>query len=758
LHESSVKERTIASTEEQKMTTLHCDFETRSEAQLRGPLSVGLHNYVCDPSTAVLMLAWAFDNGPVRVWQPHCESMPDELQGALNDPAVEISCWNSSFERGVFQYVLKMPIAISRFVDPQASARYLSLPGNLDEVSTILGLNKDLAKEKDGKRLIDIFSKRSKRKKKRNEPVEYYFRDWYSDPQEWDRFVEYCRQDVVAEREIQRRLGLLGVFPLPERERKIWVFDQTVNDRGMPVDVNFVAKALKLATRSKNEEIEKQNKLTGLDNANSNSQMLAWANEQGYPEKSLRKEAVSAALKYNDDLTPLCRQVFEARKAASSTSYKKLASILRQVSPDQRLRNLFVYLGSSRCGRWSSSGGMQFHNMARPEKAFEDEDTLNQARAMIYAEDYESIVNSFGSVLLTVKSCIRTAFVASKGNRFNVSDLNAIETRVGAWVAGCQSLLKVFSTYLCLDHPEEVKDQDGKCGQCGKKLHAMDPYLSFAVKMTQIFYINLARDVKSKDPVVKAAAKRFRQMGKVGVLGCIYRLSGGQMGKTKDGDPVKQGLWGFAENMGVEMTEKEAHDIVDVFRESYPEICECWYACEKAIADVLADGTVNVKRQLGPDGCIKFDKITIQDRYPVLRIQLPSGRFLHYMDARLEMIKMPWKDREDKDVYKKTLVYAGQDQKTKQWSVVTSHGGKVYENLVQGIARDVLAESLVKFENESDLPVCGHIHDEGITETTHDSFSPGISEMEQIMGQPIDWAPFLPLKAEGFESQFYKKG
>ena len=110
-----------------------------------------------------------------------------------------------------------------------------------------------------------------------------------------------------------------------------------------------------------------------------------------------------------------------------------------------------------------------------------------------------------------------------------------------------------------------------------------------------------------------------------------------------------------------------------------------------------------------------------------------------------------------KDVYKPTLVYAGQDQKTHGWGMVTSHGGKIFENIVQGIARDVLAHVLLICENERNLPICGHVHDEGIVEKSTDPFVPGVREMEWIMRQPIWWAPGLPLKGDGFEGKYYHK-
>lgn len=749
-------------------TYLHGDFETRNELELGGQKSVGLHNYATHSSARALIFAWAYGEEPVELWRIYRDPMPEKLRRGIEDYKQLMVAWNSGFERNIFLNVLDINVTIERWHDPQASARYLSLPADLDTCGRVLGLPYDLMKDKKGEELIDIFTKPTKKKGKREAPPEFYFRNHETDPELWEEFCKYCMQDVRAEREIMRRLSLLQVFPLPERERKIWIFDQRVNDRGIPVNVPFVEKAYKLANREKIEAIEKQNHLTGLENANSPVQMLAWVKDQGYIANSLRKEAVAAELKYNDKLSPLGRQVLEARKAASSTTYKKLSAILRQVSADARLRNQFVYMGSSRCGRWSGNA-VQLHNMARPEERFEDLDNMDWLRAMIMHEDYDAIKTWFpiekdgqmhpGSVLLCVKSAIRTAFETNKFMRFNVCDLNAIETRVSAWVSGCVALLKVFTTYFCLDHPEYIQPTKGRCPTCGNKLSAMDPYLDFAVKMTGIPYIKLARDLKSKDPAVKAAAKRIRQMAKPAVLGCCYRLGGGQMGinfKTKD--PEKKGLWGYAENMGVEMTKEQAHELVRVYRESYKEICECWYALERAVADVLDPETVQVKREVGPDGCIKIDKINIVGREPILRIQLPSGRYLHYIDASIQEIKMPWEDREGNEVYKPSLVYSGIDQTTKQWNTgITSHGGKIFENIVQGIARDVLAESLMRFEFVLDLPIVLHVHDEGGSETQDDMFAPGLETMEKTMSEPVEWAPGLPLGADGFEARYYHK-
>lgn len=339
--------------------------------------------------------------------------------------------------------------------------------------------------------------------------------------------------------------------------------------------------------------------------------------------------------------------------------------------------------------------------------------------------------------------------------RFNVCDLNAIETRVGAWVAQCQALLDVF-------------------------VRGEDPYLSFAVKLTGIPYDKLLYDLKKNpDKIAKAFAKLQRQFAKPGVLGAIYRLGPGGWGHDKNGDDIKTGLWGYAEAMGIEITQEQSTQIVKIFRDSYPEICSppyedyaggIWYTLEEAVKDVL--NGVKTVRKVGPEGCIVMDKVTINGRDPMFRIKLPSGRYLHYLDASIQSVRMPWNrtKREfvetspgtyelkliEESVYKDAFTYYGMDQTTKNWDMIVSHGGKIFENIVQAIARDVLADKLLEFEKIG-LETVGHVHDEGICLSDDDAFAPGVMEMEAIMNTPVAWALTLPLGSDGFECSFYHK-
>lgn len=298
----------------------------------------------------------------------------------------------------------------------------------------------------------------------------------------------------------------------------------------------------------------------------------------------------------------------------------------------------------------------------------------------------------------------------------------------------------------------------------------------------------------------KGDAKRKRQIAKPGVLGAIYRLAGGgwglspnaykdhgddcnandtytqQNGKVKKigkkycscpevRDKIKTGLWGYADNMGVEMSQEQAHEVVRIFRQSYPEICDpklgIWKQLEVAVADVMHPDRPQTVRTIGPNGCVVIDRINIEERHPMMRMRLPSGRYLHYMDARLEPTKMPWKGQDDDgneiDVFRDSLIYAGTNQKTKRWDIwVSTHGGKLFENLVQGIARDILACKLIEIE-EAQMPCVGHVHDESINLVEDDILSGTVEDMIKIMSAPVSWAPGLLLGADGYSDPYYHK-
>ena len=266
---------------------LHLDFETRSKLDIK---KVGLDNYARNATP--LMLAWAFGDDHVCVHEfvrDAGEQFP--YREALMDPLVKKVAWNSGFEQTIFRECLGIDIPDSQWLDPAVIARYCSLPGHLGQCGEALGLGENEAKQKAaGTRLINKFSKPKK---------DGTFRDHTTDPEDWALFVEYCRQDVVAERTVFKKLSK---FMLPEQEQKVYMLDQKINRRGIPVSLEFVSAAKKAAAVAKARDMAELKELTGLDNPNSPKRLLGWLKSQGYPYSSLGAPKVRRALTSEGDV------------------------------------------------------------------------------------------------------------------------------------------------------------------------------------------------------------------------------------------------------------------------------------------------------------------------------------------------------------------------------------------------------------------------------------------------------------------------
>lgn len=179
---------------------LHCDVETYSEADIK---RTGAHQYARDPSTVCLMVAYQMDDpefglGPLSLWDcdPWGKPMPADLSAYLRDPEVTLCAFNAAFEMSIFEHCLGVPFAADRWLCVQALAMSYGLPGSLAGAGEALGLGAEFAK-KDGMKLIKRFSLPQK-DGRRIMPTD--------DPAGWAQFCDYCKGDVVAEREIYRRL------------------------------------------------------------------------------------------------------------------------------------------------------------------------------------------------------------------------------------------------------------------------------------------------------------------------------------------------------------------------------------------------------------------------------------------------------------------------------------------------------------------------------------------------------------------------
>lgn len=322
---------------------LYIDFESRSRVDLKVR---GLDNYAKDPSTEILMMGWAINDGAPQLWFPHIEPLPDHLHLMMTRPEIPKIAYNSEFERVMAREVLKVDIPIEQWIDPSVMARYASIAGKLGFVGEVLGLPEDVAKKAEGKKLIRKFCM----PKKNGE-----FNDWNSHPEEWAAFCEYCCFDVRAERGVFHKLK---AFSLPPLEVRMWHLDQRINERGLPVDMQFVHNAGAIVAYEHAKLTEEFVALTGLENPNSVKQLLPWLKQHAYPFGSLGKKWVDKALGNgvgfeNTGVSQKGRRALELRQLLAKSSTAKVKKLVDTVSADGYARRMYVYYGAPRTGRMS---------------------------------------------------------------------------------------------------------------------------------------------------------------------------------------------------------------------------------------------------------------------------------------------------------------------------------------------------------------------------------------------------------------------
>lgn len=701
-----------------RVRTLSLDFETYSDLDLK---KYGLDLYSMHPSCEVLMCAYSLDGGPVRHWDATRDPMPTRLRRAFDDDDVQIWAFNAQFERVIMNRVLNIWPRVERFRCTMALAFMHSFFGTLDMIGRQIGIEQDKIKLATGTKLMKMFS--SPQKVTRNQPLSRFTRKTH--PVEWQMYIEYNIRDVEAEMEIKRKLDKPKYY-IPDREWEFYALDQIINDRGLPIDRVFVTNALEMANRRKAELLEVMRKKTGLVNPGSPAQLLPWLQARGYPFDDLQKDSIKKVLTaykaiqkgelefkegelYPEDLTKRAVAVMKLRQQQARTSTTKYQALLMAMGEDDRMRYVFQFCGASRTGRFAGRR-FQPQNLTMM-RDIDSEKVLYQMTEIIRDNDYDMLQFYRKEPLDALAGLVRSSVRAPRKKKLVVCDLSSIESVVIGWVAQCERLLNVF--------------REGR-----------DAYKDFATELYSVPYAEVT--------------KQMRKMAKPATLGAGYRLGGGEIKEGK-----KTGLWGYAENMGVDMTRKESWKNVAIFRKVYEEIPECWYALEKAIKAVIQRGGT---RKVGP---VKFYMTK-----PYLVCELPSGRCIYYKNPQIRREKMTGKDRrtgEEYEYWKDSISYMGKSQVGNRWMRINSHGGKFIENIVQAIARDILREGMLAL-HKAGFRLIGHVHDEAISEEaanddvhTHEAMREYMIRKKKWMSYGNDNEITMPLNAAGMTTVIYRK-
>lgn len=515
---------------------LSIDIETYSDIDIR---TSGAYKYVESEEFEIMLFAYAFDDGPVQIVDfTQSEIIPQRVMYALDDPSIVKSAFNANFERNAIsnEFVL-IECPPEHWECTMVKALTMGLPCSLGMVGKAMHLEEDKQKMKEGKALIQYFCKpckptKANGKRTRNLPEH--------DPEKWETFKLYCKQDVEAEREIRNKLSR---YEITEDEKRIWNLDQEINDRGIITDIMLIENAIECDADYTKRLVHAATKLTGLDNPNSPAQIKRWIGARvGHEIESLNKTSMPGLLEEAEILGKNeVIQMLELRKLMAKTSIKKYQTMQNSGCKDGRVRGLLQFYGANRTGRWAGRL-VQVQNL--PQNHLPD---LDDARNLVRTGQFDNMEFLYNSVPDTLSQLIRTAFIPSEGSRFIVSDFSAIEARVIAWFAGEQWRMEVFKTH-------------GKI---------------YEASASQMFKVPI-------DSIHKGSP--LRQKGKISELALGY---GGSVGALTNMGAL---------DMGVE--EHELKGLVDKWRSANPNISKFWWDCDKAAKKAIGERTT-VNMQYG---------------------------------------------------------------------------------------------------------------------------------------------------------------
>lgn len=624
-------------------------------------------------------MAYQVNNGPVKIWLPkdiECPLFIDTRDTFLSPPILEdviIEAHNVEFERCIWTNIMELmygwpSVPFTSWRCTAARAAAMSLPRDL--ASTGKALSLATVKDEEGKRIMMKLS-RPRKPTKTNPAI------WHEDPEDLRKLYEYCKDDVRAEQAISESPN---VYPLSRKELGVWLYDQKINSRGIPVDMESVKACTALISKwaaklDRNIEKVTHGAATGLQVG----KLKAWIESRGVVMPSLDKEAVRDALKL-PNLPQDVKSVLIWRQSLSKASTAKLKAIALSVSRDNRVRGTMLYHGAGP-GRWAGRR-LQPQNLPRNKKGIDQDLALE----LIRAGDIDALVKRFGDPMSTVSQCIRALIKAPDGRKFFGGDFSKIELVILVWMVKQLDVLKM------LRQGEDV----------------------YVWQAASIF-----------DKPEWDIDELERDIGKRGVLGCGYGC-----GPLTFKAMVKK-------EADKEISEELSEKTVETYRKKFPKVTRFWCRVEEAVMRVVRTGRAE-----------RVGHIVWGMKNEYLHCTLPSGRMLSYYKPEIRKTRRPWGEIKD------SITYMGMDSYSRKWKRESTYGGKLTENIVQAIARDVLAEAIVRAEKKG-YKVVVHVHDEILSEVD-ESFG-SKEEFEAVMSQVPAWAGDCPIKVEAWEGQRYKK-
>ena len=679
------------------MREVTCDFETASETDLK---KAGAWVYSECPTTEILCLFVSYgDTAPVGYYGADLFYRPDHPLAKAIEAGDLFIAQGAGFEKAIWRNIMMLFYGWPNVPDrqwhcTQSVCAMKALPLGLDKAASVLRLNEQ--KDTVGSKLTIGLSK-----PKRG----YYNRS----PEILSRVYSYCAQDVRTEIEMHKRVGFLQ-----PSERQVYLLDQRINQRGVRIDLEYVAACEEVVQKAMTPLLGEFGSLTGGLKPTQTAKLLKWTQDKGVNigswdgvgeervwKPNLRKDTIVKLLGMEEEdaddgededsyegpsETPLfalpgeVRRVLDIRRICGSASIKKLGAMRACVSRDGRVRGAVQYHGTT-TGRWAGRL-FQPHNFPRPTLSVGDVDKTGAViRKMvkwqdIYSaisrRDVEEIAFMYGDPIETVISGLRHCIISDPGRDLCIGDFKTVEARIVLALAGQYDKVQLIA--------------DGK-----------DIYID----MAQTIFKRLID--KDKNPME-------RTIGKQTVLGAGFGMGAPKFQKN------------YAQGQDLEFCTK----VIDAYRKDFaPEVPKLWYGLEDAAAKTVWDRTPHEAFGV---------RYAIEDLW--LTARLPSGRKLYYTNPRPVKRAMPW----DEDDIRAGWTF--QAQKMGRWRTIDAYGGLLTENVVSGLAADLLRAAMFRCE-KNNLPVVLTVHDEIITEPLTGQSDAKL--LEHLMSERDPWAVELQI-------------
>lgn len=733
------------------MPTLWLDFETYNVRDI----SVGTYRYA--ETAEVLLAAYALDDGPVYVWDAiagtvqrldtsatpvlvrpnrttdNTPGVPADLAQALADDATTIVAHNAQFDRLIAQCALGIAPRLERWRCTMMQAYSHAYPGSLDVLCKLLDVPTDQSKLAVGKKLINRFCKPAPAKHKTPR-----YNCW-THPVEWDQFALYAALDIVAMREVARRLP---TWNWRERDIAQWHRDQRINDRGLRVDRELVAAGARAAETERAALADEFVRLTDghVTSPTQREAFRVYLNARfGLTLDNTRRDTLQPLVD-SGELDPTCARLIQIALLANKTSTAKYAALLPALQDDDRFRGGLQSRGAARTRRYA---GRVFQPQNLPSRGLPPQAEIDQYidALKIGAHDY-----LFDDLMLFGAAALRGVVTAHTPDaKLAVADLANIEGRLVAWLADETWKLDAFRAFDAgvgddlykITAASIIGGAPSAVGKSDRNVFGKIPELAFGYQGGFQAAQTFAKTYGLLDRDGRAFANH---------LDTIYAGANPEHVSAARANWTR---WGRARNPDARPDEWHASEVVKLgWRARHPATVQLWHTLTRAAISAIED-----PGQAYQAGRWLVFQLQRHAGVPYLLLRLPSGAYLCYAEPRVHR-RVDADGRDDV-----TITYMGLDATATggqfgQWQRLYIYGGKFLENCAQSVALDVLQHAFAAIE-AAGLPIVLTVHDEIICEKHG---AAGANELAALMSRAPAWAPGLPLAAEGFETYRYRKG